>query len=87
MKSDSEQNQWFVYMIETQAGKIYTGISKDVTSRFQKHRNKKGAKFFYGDPPKQLLWTSTAMSHSDALKREIQIKKMKPKEKKMIPHS
>ncbi|MBL4827745.1 MAG: GIY-YIG nuclease family protein [Spongiibacteraceae bacterium] len=30
--------QWWVYMIQTQSGKLYTGITTDIDRRFEEHQ-------------------------------------------------
>lgn len=74
---------WFVYIIETKSGKLYAGITTDVSRRFQEHKNlkTKGAKFFRTDPPRKMVYQETTANRSEALKREAQIKKLTRKEK------
>ncbi len=73
---------WFVYIIETQNNKLYTGITKDPQKRFEAHLNKpSGAKFLKANPPKEIVYTEKVESKSAALKREIQIKKLTRKQK------
>ncbi len=45
-------NEWQVYIIQTECGKLYTGITNDLERRFDAHLNKqKGAAFFtFADP-------------------------------------
>lgn len=73
---------WFVYMIESEKGKIYTGITTDVERRFNEHKSKKcGAKFFHSDPPKRIVHVEEAKDRSEASKREAAIKKLTRAEK------
>ncbi len=67
---------WYIYIIETKNKKLYTGITKDVEARFQKHLEGGGAKFFRTDPPSKVVYTERVESKSSALKREIAIKKL-----------
>ena len=41
---------WFVYLLECQNGKIYTGITTDLNRRFDEHLKGTGA-----NPPVQML--------------------------------
>ncbi len=81
---------WQVYMVITSCGKLYTGISTDVKRRFQEHQdmfeNKKGkgAKFFRGHQPMEVVYMSAYESRSDASKRESQIKKMSAANKQSL---
>ena len=42
---------WFVYLLECENGKIYTGITTDVTRRFDEHLKGTGAKFTRANLP------------------------------------
>ena len=71
---------WYVYIIETQKGLLYTGITNNVVRRFNEHskakKGKGGAKFFNVDPPKSVVYIEEVQSRSEATKKEILIKKM-----------
>lgn len=72
---------WSVYIILCSDGSLYTGISTDVERRFRQHRNGKGAKFFRGRQPMNIVYRENNYSHSDACRRERAIKKMQRSEK------
>ena len=73
---------WFVYIIETESGKLYTGITKDLEKRFEAHVNRRtGARFFRTSPPKNILYSEVLDNRSEATKRETEIKKMSRVEK------
>jgi len=73
---------WQVYIVRTEAGKLYTGISNRLEQRLQQHRTSpRGAKFFRISKPSQLLWRESVPTRSAALKREWQIKRLKRAEK------
>lgn len=72
----SIKNQWWVYMISCKSGSLYTGISTNVERRFERHRNGKGAKFFRLDPPQAIVLKEQFDSKSEALVREIKLKKL-----------
>jgi len=82
MQASTQLTPWYVYMIETHCGKLYTGITVDVQRRFQEHCDvysgisAKGAKFFRGHEPKCLVLVESCTSRSEASKRELQIKAM-----------
>ncbi|MCG9698098.1 GIY-YIG nuclease family protein [Shewanella sp. Isolate11] len=69
---------WFLYMVQCRKGQLYTGITTDVERRFQEHQQggAKAAKFLRGKGPLQLVYRETVGDHSQALKREIAIKKL-----------
>lgn len=66
----------FVYIIEAENGKLYTGVAVDPAARFEKHRTGRGAKFFRSSSPKRIVYTEECPSLSAALKREAEIKRM-----------
>jgi putative endonuclease len=77
-----KQAKWEVYIIQANSGKLYTGITKDVSRRFAEHRTeRKGARFFRFSAPKNILFREIYTSRSEATQREIQIKKMSRKQK------
>lgn len=69
-------SQWWVYVIRSRSGKLYTGISTDVERRFRQHAGElaKGARFFRGDPPECVVYREAAENRSAASKREAHIK-------------
>ncbi len=66
-----KNSTWYVYIIETNSGKLYTGITTDVDRRFSEHKNKKGAKYFRTEIPKKVVFIETYKSRPSASKREI----------------
>ena len=68
------KDKWYVYIAITETGYYYTGISNDVFKRIDAHNLGKGAKFSRMHGKFKLLYSSAAMTKSNALKREIQIK-------------
>ena len=70
-----EKSTWFVYMIHCSDDSYYTGITTDVERRFEQHKNKKGAKYFYGREPKEIVMIESGYDRSSASRREAEIKK------------
>ena len=66
---------WFVYMVRTARGALYTGITTDVARRFQEHQAgaPKGARSLRGKGPLELVFSSAAGDRSRASKLEWQI--------------
>ncbi|MCA9394193.1 MAG: GIY-YIG nuclease family protein [Candidatus Omnitrophica bacterium] len=64
---------WYVYILECQDGKLYTGLSEDPQRRFCEHQNS-GSHFTSYNPAKSLLYTEKFANKSQAAKREKQIK-------------
>jgi len=67
---------WFVYMIRTSEGQLYTGITTDIQRRWQQHASGKGgARYFRGRKPESLCLLEEHPDRSSASKREAEIKK------------
>lgn len=86
-KADTD-GQWWVYIILSLSGRLYTGISTDVDRRFQEHLdsfnkkpNAKGAKFFRSDRPVEVVYKESLDNRSQASSREYSIKAMSKKQK------
>lgn len=78
MTTESEKPaDWFVYIIETDNGKLYTGITTDLNRRFEQHRKQSGgARFFHTSPARKLVYQEPHPDRSSASKREAAIKKL-----------
>ena len=76
-----EEAVWYLYILRCGHGELYTGIAVDVKKRFEAHCSGKGAKFTRGRGPLKIVYQEVCGTHSDALKRECQIKAL-PKNKK-----
>lgn len=79
-----KEKKWQVYIIRTVSGKLYTGITTDINRRLEEHKNKKGAKYFRLEEPKNIVFLETHENRSKATKREIQIKKLSKKKKEAL---
>lgn len=80
--TNETQDEWVVYIIQTESGNLYTGITNNLKRRFEDHRKgQKGARFFHFSPPKKILYYESRPNRSEASKRERAIKKMSRKEK------
>ena len=71
----------YVYLLRCSNGSLYTGYTTDLDRRVSKHNNGKGAKYTRSHRPVKLAYHETFREKSLALKREIEIKKLKRKEK------
>lgn len=77
---------WFVYLIRTQQGVLYTGISTDPARRLRQHQGEivGGAKALRGKGPLQLVWQYQAPNRSIASQWEFQLKKLPKKAKEQL---
>jgi putative endonuclease len=76
-----EKQDWTVYIIETEDGKLYTGITNDLERRFEAHKSQKGARFFHFSSPQKILFRESHPNRSEASKRESMIKRLTRREK------
>jgi putative endonuclease len=68
--------EWFVYMVRTARGALYTGITTDVNRRFSEHQAgaPKGARSLRGKGPLELVYHSSVGNRSQASRVEWRIK-------------
>lgn len=71
----------YTYIVRCKDNSLYTGYTTDIKNRVNNHNNGKGAKYTKGRRPVELVYFETFESKSEALKKEIAIKKM-PRSKK-----
>lgn len=77
---------WWVYIISCDDNSLYTGISTDVDRRLNEHAGLdggryKGAKYFYGRKPLEVVYRQELKNRSAATKREYEIKQLDRKQK------
>ena len=75
---------WYVYILRCGDGTLYTGITDDIPRRLAAHRSGKGAKYTRGRGPLELVYQEQVPDKSAALKREIQIKRLRRAEKERL---
>lgn len=72
-----KNENWEVYIIQTESGKLYTGITTNLERRFSEHlQGHKGARFFHFSHPKAILFREPHANRADASRKEAAIKKM-----------
>lgn len=67
---------WYLYILRCKDDSLYTGITTDVEKRLEAHRSGKGAKYTRGRGPLELVYWEECGGHSNALKREWEIKQL-----------
>ena len=75
---------WQVYIILCTDNSLYTGITNDIERRMLQHAASRGAKYFRGRKPQQLVYLENDHTRSSASKREAAIKKLKRPEKEAL---
>lgn len=73
---------YFVYILRCGDGSLYTGITTDLERRLRQHNQGTGAKYTRSHRPVSLQYQEGPMEKPEALRREMEIKKM-PREKKL----
>jgi putative endonuclease len=67
---------WFLYILECSDDSFYTGISNNIEKRIKEHNSGKGSKYARAKLPVALIYSETFDSKSQALKREIEVKRL-----------
>ena len=75
---------WQVYIIVCSDDTLYTGITTDMERRLSQHASGRGAKYFRGRRPKEVVYLEGGHDRSTASKRELAIKGMKRAEKESL---
>lgn len=78
------ERSWQLYLLRCGDGTLYTGIALDAQKRLLAHQKGKGAKYTRGRGPLKLVYTETCTNHSDALKRELEVKAMTREQKEAL---
>lgn len=68
---------WYLYVLNCQGNKLYTGITVNLVQRYTQHLTGKGAAFTRSNPPLKLLAASCYPCRSTATKAEIAFKKLR----------
>lgn len=73
---------WYAYVIRTEKGHLYTGITTDLERRFREHATgKRGAKFFRTSSPLEMVWKKRFKTRSEASRFEASFKALNRKKK------
>jgi putative endonuclease len=75
---------WFVYILRCNDDTLYTGITNNLEKRLKTHNAGKASKYTRVRLPVEEIYREKVESKSEALKREIEIKKLSRNEKKRL---
>ena len=75
---------WYLYILRCGDETLYTGITTDVSRRLEAHRQGRGAKYTRGRGPLALVYQEKCGTHSQALKRELEVKALSRMEKEQL---
>ncbi|WP_456375799.1 GIY-YIG nuclease family protein [Thiolapillus sp.] len=72
---------WQLYIIRCSDDSLYTGITTDVQRRFAEHLAGKGAKYFRGRKPLEIVYQESCADRAQASSREAAVKALSRGEK------
>jgi putative endonuclease len=85
---NTENNQWFVYLLRCNDNSLYAGVTTDLKRRVKEHNNSTlGAKYTRVRRPVTLAYAEEAASRSDACQKEYKLRKLSKKVKEEKVHT
>ncbi len=84
MTSNPDIKMWFLYIIRTESGSLYTGITRDVAKRFATHQSGKGAKYLRGKTGLDVVYQAALADRACASKEEYRVKHLTKKKKERL---
>ena len=78
---------WYLYLLECQNGRLYSGITTDLAARFDKHKRGKGAMFTRLNPPRRIVAATVFENRSEASKAEYRMKQLSAAQKRQTAAS
>lgn len=81
-----DSSHWYVYLIRTRLGTLYTGITTDVARRLEEHGDdgRRGAKYLRSKGPFELVYAAPVGSRALALRVEKGLKALPRRDKERI---
>jgi putative endonuclease len=74
-------SRFWVYIVRCSDSTLYTGFTKDVEKRLARHNAGRGSKYTRARLPVRLAYLETAGTAGEALRREVEVKRMSRLEK------
>ena len=87
IRPDKPEEIWIVYLLRCEDRSLYTGITNDLTRRFQQHNAGTASRYTRSRLPVVLVYQEVQASRSLALKRELAIKRLSRNEKDSLVQS
>ena len=78
------ERNWFVYILNCADGTLYTGITNDIDRRIKAHNAGTASKYTRVRRPVSIVYSEEVETKGDALRRELQIKRLTRSEKMEI---
>lgn len=81
-----EESRWFIYMLRTASGALYTGITVDLERRLSEHQAQgpRCARALRGKGPLTLVYSFSVAAQGDALRAEHAIKQLSKADKEKL---
>ena len=78
--------EWYIYLVRTRYGSLYTGVATDVARRLAEHEqaNGRGAKYLRSKGPLELAYQMKIGDRALALKVERCVKNLSKEQKERI---
>lgn len=70
------ERKWFVYILNCADGTLYTGITNDLDRRIKAHNAGTASKYTRVRRPVSIVYSEEVETKGDALRRELQIKRL-----------
>jgi putative endonuclease len=77
------KKKWSLYILKCGDRTLYTGITVNLPRRLEKHRNGTASKYTRSRLPVRMVHHETCSGRSDALKKELAIKKLSRADKEV----
>jgi putative endonuclease len=77
-------HSWWVYLLVCGDGSLYAGCTVDIAARLAQHNAGLGAKYTRSHLPVKLVYSEECADHSEALKREIALKRLTRTQKQQL---
>lgn len=74
----------YTYIVECSDGTFYTGWTNNIEKRIKTHNAKKGGKYTRTRTPVKLVYVESFPTKQEAMRREVQIKRMSRQEKEEL---
>jgi len=78
---DPPNSKWYLYILECCDGSYYTGITRDIPGRLERHNLGKGAKFTRSRRPVRLVYFEERQTERAVRHRELELKGWRRKKK------
>ncbi len=75
---------WLVYILRCADGTLYTGITNDLTRRYDQHNAGTASRYTRSRLPVALVYQEVQTNRSLALKRELAIKSLSRQQKELL---